>query len=156
MEKQSMTALVSAFSRAYHSENNRHKIFDDSIARLLLSEEEYDQIGKSMSAGISFFNPGFEGKSGEALRFIVDNQLSPSPLGRAAFAEKALGNAVRIGARQYLIFAAGYDTFAYRQPKWAEKIQIFEIDHPLTADDKQNRRPRVRSLLPLPQKVRKS
>lgn len=44
MEQKSMTALVSAFSRAYHAGNNKVKIFDDSIARLLLTEEEYRQI----------------------------------------------------------------------------------------------------------------
>src|SRR5690606_13994375 len=38
-----------------------------------------------------------------------------------------------------LIFAAGYDTFAYRQPEWASKIQIFELDHPIMSLDKQKR-----------------
>lgn len=38
-----------------------------------------------------------------------------------------------------MIFAAGYDTFAYRQPDWASKIQIFELDHSATATDKQKR-----------------
>lgn len=54
MEQKSMTALVSAFSRAYHSENNDVKIFNDSVARLLLSEQEYSQIEKSMTQGIQF------------------------------------------------------------------------------------------------------
>lgn len=139
MERKSMTALVSAFSRAYHSENNDVKIFNDSIAKLLLSESEYNEIAKSMSGGIMFFNPSFVGSENEALRWIVENQLSPSPLGRAAFTEKALKTAVSIGAMQYLIFAAGYDTFAYRQPYWANRLQIFEIDHPATAKDKQAR-----------------
>lgn len=139
MEQKSMTALVSAFSRAYHTENNKVKIFDDSIARLLLTEEEYMQISKSMAEGIGFFNPSFKGAPDEALRWVVNNQLSPSPLGRAAFTEKALQTAVSIGARQYLIFGAGYDTFAYRQPTWANEIQIFEIDHPATAKDKRTR-----------------
>lgn len=134
-----MTALVSAFSRAYHSENNRVKIFNDSIARKFLTEEEYGQISKNMAEGIGFFNPSFKGTPDEALRWVVDNQLSPSPLGRAAFTERALQTAVSIGARQYLIFGAGYDTFAYRQPAWANEIQIFEIDHPATAEDKRAR-----------------
>lgn len=134
-----MTALVSAFCRAYHSENNDVKIFNDSIAKLLLSKSEYNEVAKSMSGGVMFFNPSFVGSENEALRWIVDNQLSPSPLGRAAFTEKALETAVSIGAMQYLIFAAGYDTFAYRQPRWANRLQIFEIDHPATAEDKQAR-----------------
>lgn len=139
MEQKSMTALISAFSRAYHHENNEEKIFDDCVARLLLTDEEYSQISNSMSGGINFFNPSFVGTTDDALRWIVDNQLSPTPLGRAAFAEKALQNAVLIGTRQYLILGAGYDTFAYRQPSWADKLQIFELDLPATAGDKMSR-----------------
>jgi len=139
MEQKSMTALISAFSRAYHSMHNTEKVFDDYLAKDLLAQSEYEQIASNMSNGIKFFNPLFEGTQDKALRWIVDNQLSPTPLGRAAFAEKSLKNAVRTGAIQYLIFAAGYDTFAYRQPDWAAKIQIFELDHPLTSSDKQKR-----------------
>ena len=40
MEQRSMTALVSAFSRAYHAENNEVKIFDDSTAKLVLGDKE--------------------------------------------------------------------------------------------------------------------
>ncbi len=139
MEQKSMTALVSAFSRAYHAENNEVKIFDDRVARLLLSDKEFRQISKSMADGIGFFNPSFAGTAEEALRWIVDNQLSPPPLGRAAFAEKALETAVSIGTTQYLIMGAGYDTFAYRQPDWAEILQIFEVDHSTTGNDKKIR-----------------
>ncbi|MFX3633212.1 MAG: class I SAM-dependent methyltransferase [Candidatus Pristimantibacillus sp.] len=139
MKNSSLTALVSAFSRAYHAEHNQIKIFDDLLARQLLTDEEYANIASNMSRAIALFQPDFIGSMEQALRRIVDNQLSPSPLGRAAFAEQALEVAVSLGARQYLIFAAGYDTFAYRQPEWATKLQIFEIDHPATAADKQNR-----------------
>lgn len=136
MENKSLTALVSAFSRAYHTEHNQTKIFDDHIARQLLTDEEYDNISSNMSQAVAFFQPEFVGTHEQALRRIVDHHLSPSPIGRAAFAEKALELAVTLGARQYLAFAAGYDTFAYRQPEWATKLQIFEIDHPYTAADK--------------------
>lgn len=139
MEKQSLTALVSAFARAYHSKHKRVKVFDDPLARLLISDEEYAGISGNMAKAAVFFRPGFSGSPDEALREVVDHQLSPTPLGRAAFTEEALEAAVRLGARQYLIFAAGYDTFAYRQPAWAAPLQIFEIDHPATAADKHRR-----------------
>jgi len=134
-----MTALVSAFARWYHSKNNDIKIFDDFLAGKILTDEEKQQISFSMSNGIGFFNPPFEGTKDEALRWIVDNQLSPSPLGRAAWAEKALRTAVGIGVTQYLIIAAGYDTFAYRKPSWAAKLRVFEFDQPLMSEDKQKR-----------------
>jgi methyltransferase (TIGR00027 family) len=139
MEQKSMTALISAFSRAYHSVQNKEKVFDDYLAKDILTQNEYEEIANNMSKGIKFFNPSFEGTQDEALRFIVDNQLCPTPIGRAAFAEKSLKNAVKAGSKQYLIFAAGYDTFAYRQPDWATNIQIFELDHPFTSVDKQKR-----------------
>lgn len=139
MKQKSMTALVSAFARAYHSEQNGIKIFNDDIAKLLLSDQEYNQIYNSMAQGIRFFNPDFNGNEKEALQWIVDHQLAPSPLGRSAFAEKALKHAVRFGTMQYLILAAGYDSFAYRQPEWASKLQLFEIDHPVMSKDKQER-----------------
>ena len=139
MKEKSMTALVSAFARVYHSKNNEVKIFDDLFGDKLISEEEYQQISNSMKQGIKFFNPRFKGNDDEALRWIVDNYLSPSPLGRAAYVESKLENAVKLGAKQYLIFAAGYDSFAYRQADYAKSLQIFEIDHPQTSKDKQAR-----------------
>lgn len=139
MEQKSLTALVSAFSRAYHAEHKPVKIFNDSLAKKLLTDEEYAGIARNMSQAIAFFQPAFAGSQEDALREVVDYQLSPSPLGRAVFAEEALEAAAALGARQYLIIAAGYDTFAYRQPEWAARLQIFEIDHPATAEDKSRR-----------------
>lgn len=139
MAEISMTAKISAFARAYHARHYDVKIFDDPLAAALLSEEEYGQVAAHMTAGLPFFNPSFTGTPEEGLRWIVDNQLSPSPLGRAAFAERALQTAVRVGAAQYLILGAGYDTFAWRQPDWADALQIFELDRPETGADKRQR-----------------
>lgn len=139
MKEKSMTALISAYSRAYHSTSKSTKIFDDKIARLLFTDEEYRQISKSMIDGIGFFNPSFDGSGKEALRWITDNQLCPTVLSRAAFTESSLKLAVLIGARQYLILGAGYDTFAYRQADWCNKLQIFELDRSATIKDKQKR-----------------
>lgn len=136
-----MTALISLFSRAYHFELNRaNSIFADRIARSLLSDDEYVTISESMSAGISFFNPTFAGNKDAALRWIVDNQLSPSPLGRAAYAEGEFEQVVQDeGVNQYLVCAAGYDTFAYRRPAWAGTVRVFELDLPQILQDKRKR-----------------
>lgn len=140
MEQSNMTALVSAFARAYHGMHYKVKIYDDPFAKQILTEDEYEQISLHMSKGIAFFKPDFIGTEEEALQWIVNQQLSPSPLGRAAFNEEKLANAVQIGsAEQYLIIAAGYDSFAYRQPEWGSRLEIFEIDHPKTSADKHKR-----------------
>jgi methyltransferase (TIGR00027 family) len=49
---------------------------------------------------------------------------------RNRYAEDCLSEAVERGVRQYVLLGAGYDTFAYRQPGWAEGLRIFELDHP--------------------------
>lgn len=139
MQTTSMTALVSAFVRAYHSTRDGGEVFDDPLARSLLTGEEYEGISSQMAGGVEFFQPGFRGTGEEALEFIVRRHLAPSPLGRAAFAEAALANAAALGAEQYLIFGAGYDTFAYRQPAWAEKLTIFEVDRPAALEEKRER-----------------
>lgn len=92
----------------------------------ILSDEEYNSIAINMPNGIKFFNPNFVGSNEDALNWIVNNQLSPSVLGRSIFCEKALLNAIKFGCNEYLIFASGYDTFAYRNN--IENLKVFEID----------------------------
>lgn len=132
-----MTALVSCFSRAYHCRNNENWIFRDEMAEKLLSAEEYNNISSNMSAGISFFKPDFRGTEEEALRFIVDNQLAPSVLGRSAFCEHSLKNAIRLGCTRYVIFGSGYDSFSLRYS--SEELSVYELDRPGMLEDKKKR-----------------
>ena len=127
------TAKVSLFARGYHYENNSVHIFADTVAKKLLGQE-YDQIAQNMSQGISFFIPGFEGTPDEGLRLIVDNQLSPSVLGRSAFCERMIENEVKNGCSQIVLLASGYDTFAIRNSD--DGLLVFELDLPEVVDDK--------------------
>lgn len=125
MENKSITALVCTFARAYHAQNYIVKVFDDTAARDLFYHEEYEEIASNLIKSIGFFNPGFKGVGEEALRYMVNSYLSPNPVGRSAFTEEMLKEAVQKGAEQYLMIASGYDTFAYRQPQYAEKLHVF-------------------------------
>src|SRR3954452_2098755 len=49
---------------------------------------------------------------------------------RSRFAEDALKDAAMDGVEQYVPLGAGLDTFAYRQPSWAHRLTIVEVDHP--------------------------
>src|SRR4051812_30164931 len=51
---------------------------------------------------------------------------------RSRFAEDTLMEAVEEGVEQYVLLGAGVDTFAYRQPPWARRLTIVEVDHPAT------------------------
>ncbi len=135
-----MTARVSCFSRAYHYRNNQTWIFRDDFAEKILGEEEYCAIAESMAQGVQFFAPGFRGNQEQAIRLVVDYHLSPSVLGRSAFNEMHLKNEIRLGAKQYVLFAAGYDTYAFRNS--AEHLAIYELDLPQMIEDKLRREKR--------------
>ena len=134
--EQNMTALVSLFARAYHQKNKDIKIFDDLLSTKLITEKEYEMIGLNMSQGISFFNPTFKGSKEEALKWIVDHQLSPSVLVRSAFCKEAIEEMKEKGCQQYLDFASGYDSFAYY---YQNQRHVFEIDKKEVIEDKRQR-----------------
>lgn len=126
-----MTALVSCFVRAYHTENSNIKVYNDAFASKILTKEEYFNIALNMTSGIKFFNPNYEGD--EPLKWIVNNNIGPSVLARAAFNEKHLFNDIKLGLEQYVIIASGYDTIGYKVNK---KIKVFELDKKEIIEDK--------------------
>ena len=139
----SLTSLISAFGRAYHSQYDTPKIFDDYVAQELISKKEISEISENMINGIQFFNEGIaqtlQGKSEEVLKWITQVQLSPTPLARAAYCEKVLLNEIMLGLKQYVILGAGLDTFCFRHPGLEKILEIFEIDHPSTQEFKKKR-----------------
>ena len=137
MSQDSMTAKTCAFSRAYHTRFEGGLVFRDEAAEPLLGQEDFEAQMAAWADGVGFFLPGFQGSQEEGLRRIVDGFLAPSVLGRSAFAEAALSREVDLGCRQYVIFGAGYDTFAWR--KAVPALTVYELDEPGTAAARQHR-----------------
>ena len=140
--KASITALMSAFGRAFHAENEEHPVFRDFLAKNLMTEEEYAAVQGYILGGAQFFEPEIAPAAlqpKELLRRLVNVHIAPSPLCRATYTEKALKAAVRTGTKQYVILGAGMDTFAFREPEFLSKYRVFEVDHPLTQADKLER-----------------
>jgi methyltransferase (TIGR00027 family) len=52
-------------------------------------------------------------------------------LARTRYIDDAVGDALRNGVEQVVIFGAGFDSRAYRVPG-IERARVFEVDHPLT------------------------
>ena len=141
-QKSSITALMSAFARAYHTQNEENPVFDDYLAKDLLSDDEYAAAAKYVLDGAQFFEPDLtisEENTQDVMRYLVNVHLAPSPLCRAAYSEKILANAISTGTTQYVILGAGLDTFAWRNKNFSDKYAVFELDHPLTQADKLSR-----------------
>ena len=137
----SLTALLTAFVRAYHAWHDTPPIFADFLARQLFTEAEYQAIGQKLAASLSFFAPEQAEAVADpesALAWVIQHMMSTT-LSRSRFAEDALEDALRDGVSQYVLLGAGMDSFAWRRPDLLRQLQVFELDHPATQADKRRR-----------------
>ncbi|MCL2081769.1 MAG: class I SAM-dependent methyltransferase [Oscillospiraceae bacterium] len=112
------TAAICAFSRAYHSNVSKDRVFDDYLAYDLMGKEEYDELYSSIATDEPSTSAEF-----------INNFITPITLGRIRFAESKLkAFAAEHGSCQYVICGAGYDTLSFRNTN--PEIGIFEVDHP--------------------------
>ena len=137
--KASITALMSSFGRAFHATNEKHPVFEDYLAKELMTGEEYTAVQNYILGGAQFFEPEIateKQEPKELLRKLVNVHIAPSPLCRASYTEEALKTAVLTGTKQYVMLGAGMDTFAFREKEFLSKYRVFEVDHPMTQKDK--------------------
>ena len=127
-ERESVTAKLCAFARAWHSNRSRDKIYDDYLAYDLMGKEEYDAVYDMISHG---FGGGIPQLSREDTEQVINEYIAPIPLSRIHFSESRLERfAEENGEIQYVICGAGSDTFSFRNAN--ENITVFEVDHPDT------------------------
>jgi methyltransferase (TIGR00027 family) len=113
----SRTALATAYLRAAHQLLDAPpRILEDPVVVRLLGKDASRTIYKAVNR--------YRSPEAGALRSHV--------VLRSRFAEDRLAAAVPRGVTQYVILGAGFDTFALRQPKWAQSLKIVEVDHPGT------------------------
>lgn len=124
-DKANLTALISAFARAYVNKHSKFVPFRDIYAEKLFTEEEFRQI------------EGFISAEHSDVTDYVNTSLAPTPLGRSKFCEESLETAEKTGTLQYVILGCGYDTFSLRNTD--PNLQIFEIDKAAVIADKLRR-----------------
>jgi methyltransferase (TIGR00027 family) len=138
----SLTAMISAYARAYHARNDNPRIFDDFLACHMLTEEEYASLGRNLAQALPFFAPEHAAACPDqetALAMVMRAQSAPITISRARYTEDSLETAIQEGVQQYVILGAGLDTFAFRRPELLRRLQVFEVDHPATHAFKRHR-----------------
>lgn len=143
-DRPSITSLVVAYARAYQAMTNPiSTVFLDPIAPRLITDDERKQFDDVMLLGARATDPeGVAACPDEASLLEFATRATPArsmPLSRARFVEDGLHAAIAHGVRQYVLVGAGLDTFAWRHPELADRLAIFEIDHPATQADKRVR-----------------
>jgi len=128
--KESMTAKICSFARAFHSNYEKNKIFDDYLAYDIMGKEEYEEIGALISNNYDatkienhhFFNS-------ENVKKFLNKHIITIPLTRIRYAEdKLLEFANKHGVCQYVICGAGVDTFSFRNTNKNNKGVGFKTD----------------------------
>lgn len=133
-DRASVTAQRAAMRRALHQLIDTPRVFDDPLAMRIIgadaARELRDDPGRLVGSATA-----------TALRAFLAV--------RSRVAEDELAAAVKRGVRQYVVVAAGLDTFAYRNPH--PRLNVFEVDHPATQAWKRERLAAVG--IPIPESV---
>jgi len=137
-----VTALVTAYARAYHATHDFPKIFDDFLADQFYSAQEHIDFERNLAGTLKLIDPELAAHTPDpesALALVMQIQNGPATLSRSRYAEDCLEKAMQEGVQEYVILGAGFDTFAFRRPDLLEQLQVFEIDHPVTQELKRQR-----------------
>ena len=126
--KASRTADYTAAMRARHFVHDTEMIFNDPVANRLTSP------------GLSFL------LQQKAINWVYKSPLVPAIQGseslilyRADYIEQQLKDALERGCTQYVIIAAGMDSYAYRCEGISDQVTVYEVDHPATQAVKRQR-----------------
>lgn len=123
----SITAIMTAYIRAYHSINDSPLIFSDSLALQLIPDERRMLIERGLAS------------SDINMRELLQSMGLPNVVSRARYTEDILEIEIKSGVKQYVILGAGLDTFAFRHKERLNDIHVFEIDQPNTQEFKLKR-----------------
>jgi methyltransferase (TIGR00027 family) len=140
--QQGISALVTAYFRAYHAAYDTPKIFDDFLAPRLYTPEEHVSFSHNLAQMITLIDPDHAADypdEQQALARVMQVYCGPITLSRSRYTEDLLEDALQHGVQQYVILGAGMDTFAFRRTDVADRLQVFEVDHPTTQAMKRQR-----------------
>ena len=142
-EKQAgITALITAYARAYHATHEVPLIFNDFKVNQFYTNEERATFDQQLASLLKLIAPELEAQHLDqktALSLVMQLHLAPITLSRSRYCEDCLEEAVHGDISQYIILGAGFDTFAFRRSDLENRLQIFEIDHPITQALKRQR-----------------
>ena len=127
-DRGSRTAETSAVQRALHTlHGDEPKIFEDPFALELAGPLWKWLIGPRPTARL------FQNAFPWVMPMVAHH------LARSRYIEERLDQLLDEGLKQYVLVGAGMDSFAFRRPDLANRLTIFEVDHPGTQERKRKR-----------------
>ena len=141
--RESVTAKLCSFARAYHSSFEHDRIFDDGLAFDMMGLDEFESIGRLIQHDFNFLKENsYYGFDRSVVGPVLTRYITPIPVSRIAFAEAELASFIAENpVCQYVICGAGMDSFSFRNTH--RYVRIFEIDHP---DTQKYKKEKIRQL----------
>jgi methyltransferase (TIGR00027 family) len=127
---ESLTAMLCAFARAWHSMQPNHMVFNDFLAFDFMGRDEYENVSRLILKR-------FPQESENSVEYFNRKYFLPIVLSRSRFAEDRVKLLARSGKIQYVICGAGVDTFSFRNKD--PNVEVFELDLLPTQSYKKNR-----------------
>lgn len=134
--RRSLTAEGTAQARALHRVLDAEPtVFDDPWAASLLglrrgaatpTADVFGWLRRAVPPGVRRVPVG-------------SRRLRAQLVTRSRYAEDRLEEAMERGVAQYVILAAGLDSFALRRPDLVDRLRVYEVDHPATQAGKRER-----------------
>lgn len=141
----SSTAVAAAMMRAAHLLwDAEPKILRDELALGLSGVGDEATLRTTLDAMLTELQADFSAAFAQA----VFRHFRAMAVLRSRYVEDALAQALSRGVRQYVILGAGFDSFAYRRKDLASVVQVFEVDHPVSQQEKLARLRALRVDLP--------
>lgn len=154
MDEHSRTALLAAVPRAMHAEMSDDPLLNDTLTAELYTDEEAEQM-TAVGLKTALSDEETEGLGDthslrEAWeRIFRHGAFAASSVARNRYAEDRLEVTVRDhGIDQYVLVGAGLETFSWRRPELADRLTVFELDHPATQEFKRDRLARANLSVP--------
>lgn len=133
----STTAVLVAVIRAVHLRFHETHIFEDNYALQMLPPFWHAVASHRFLKWLV----------GDVILGVY-RPVYPAVVLRARYTEDQLLKAMDEGVNQYVILGAGFDTFTLRHQNIADRLQVFEVDHPATQEVKRQRMLKANGSLP--------
>lgn len=150
--RRSRTAEATAAMRAIHQWfDHEPRVLDDSYADRLLSPFPFASafpLARQLALrSLQRQAAWMLAAQGRRLPLGV-RRMRAQVLTRSRYAEDVLLDGLEQGTDQFVLLGAGLDTFALRRRDLADRVRVFEVDHPETQRFKRGRVERLRESPP--------
>ena len=125
----SLTSIVTAYIRTYHSMHATNKIFDYFLAYSLIPKEKWVIIEQHFGWDKQLNNPDNDESGPDITNILPSLTKTNNIICRARYTEDTLEKAVSQGVKQYVILGAGLDTFVFRRSDLMGQLKVSEVDH---------------------------